>query len=253
MKSTLCRAIVVFFALGFAILSSPSCFGDSLALWTFETTQPSVTGKTAGPYAAESGINASTSDASGSHASSSTVYSSPAGNASAHSFSSSNWATNDDYEFSTSTLGYDDIQISWDQTSSNTGPRDFGLYYSTNGTSFTEFGSNYTVLANASPNTAWSSTGTRNSAYTFTIDLSSITGLNNSSTTIYFELIDADTISANGGTVASGGTDRVDNFLISADKIPAPTPEPMTMVSAACIFLAGGVGFLHRNWKTMRS
>ncbi len=171
-----------------------------IAQWTFETSAPT----TAGPFAAEVGVGL----ALGSHASAS-VYTSPAGNGTSHSFS---------YQFAVSTSGLSGIQLSFDQTSSNTGPAHFQLSYSTNGTSFTSIGTPYTVLANAAPNTTWNPT-TSNPVYTFTPDLSAISALSDQAT-LYFRLSDTDTVSANNGTVAAGGTSRVDNVIVSGTAIP---------------------------------
>ena len=57
--------------------------------------------------------------------------------------------------------------------------------------------------------------------------------------TVYFELADADTTSANGGTVATSGTDRVDNFTVTAS--PIAVPEPSASLLALCA-VAGLVG-----------
>lgn len=199
---------------------------DIIANWTFETSVP----VTAGPYSPEIGSGS----AAGSHAGAAT-YSTPAGNGSTHSFSVNTWAVGDYWEFDVSTINYTGIQISFDQTSSNTGPGAFGLFYSVNGGSYTQIGANYTVLANASPNPAWNGT-TSSSIYTFTPDLSSTGTALNNDTTVSFRLYDQNTVSANGGTVASGGTDRVDNFVVTA----TPVPEPATMALAAI----GGIAAL---------
>jgi hypothetical protein len=199
----------------------------TVADWTFETSAPT----TAGPFSPEIGAGS----ALGFHSGTST-YSAPAGNGSAHSFSSTNWLTNDYYQFTVSTLGDTGLSMSFDQTSSNTGPGNFALEYSTDGTHFTTFGS-YTVLANATPNTPWSATSTRNSAYTFNFDLSSITGLDNQAKD-YFRLVDTTAVSANGGTVGSGGTDRVDNVSIVA-ATTAAVPEPGTY-----LLMSLGLGFV---------
>lgn len=187
-----------------------------LADWTFETTLPA----SSGTFAAELGIFASSSFASGSHAGAST-YSSPVGNGSAHSFSSNTWAVGDYYQFTTSTTGYSGIAVSWDQISSSTGPGSFTFSYSLTGLagSFTPVGSAYTVLANSSPN-IWTS-ATSITASSYSLNLSSITALNNAGT-VYFRLTDTSTTAANNGTVATAGTDRVDNFTVSL------IPEPST-------------------------
>ena len=131
------------------------------------------------------------------------------------SFSSNNWAVGDYYQFQTSTSVYHAIQVSWDQTGSGTGPRDFKLAYSTDGTNFTDFYS-YSL---PSPAVSWSSTST-SSTTKFSSDLSSITALDNK-TNVYFRLIDTSTVSISGGTVGTGGTGRVDNFTVSGI---GPTP-----------------------------
>ncbi|MGH7242060.1 MAG: PEP-CTERM sorting domain-containing protein [Phycisphaerales bacterium] len=195
-----------------------------LANWTFETSQPA----TAGPFAAEAGINGATSQGSGFHAGAST-YSSPAGNGSAHSFSSNTWAVGDYYQFKTSTTGYNGISISWAQTGSNTGPRDFGLFWSTDGTTFTQIGGTLTVLANAAPDGPWSGVSVPNpSAFVFT--MSGPAGLNNQAN-VFFRIRDLTTSSINGGVVAAGGTARVDDVIISGTAVP--TPGSMALIGLA--------------------
>jgi hypothetical protein len=199
---------------------------STVAAWTFETSQPA----TAGPFTPEIGAGT----ALGFHAGAST-YSSPVGNGSAHSFSSNTFAVGDYYQFSVSTIGLNDIVLSWDQTSSSTGPRDFRLAYSTNGTTFTDF-ANYSVLANASPNPVWNST-TASVLYSFTQNLSSITALNNQAA-VYFRLIDNSTIAANGGAVGTAGTDRVDNFNISGTSV-VPLPAAVWLLGSGLLGLGG--------------
>ena len=209
----------------------------TIADWTFETSVPA----TAGPFSPETGAGT----ALGSHAGAST-YSSPAGNGSTHSFSSNTWAVGDYYQFQVSTLNYSSIALSFDQTSSSTGPAQFQLEYSTNGTSFTNIGSPYSLLVNGSPNTPWTSSA-YNSAYTFTPDLSSVSGLANDPT-LYFRLVDNSTTSENGGTVASTGTDRVDNVDITGI---AAAPEPSAWALSALGIAA--FAFLRRRWVGMQN
>ncbi len=192
-------------------LSAMSAQAVVIANWTFETSIP----LTAGPFAPEVGAGS----ALGVHAGAAT-YSSPAGNGSSHSFSSNTWAIGDYYQFSVSTLGLSNISLTFDQTSSNTGPRDFGVFYSTNGVSFTQFGADYQVLPNAAPNPTWNAT-TSSPIYTFNYDLSSVTSLNNVST-VTFRLQNTTTVAANGTTVAATGTDRVDNVIVQTQAVPEP-------------------------------
>jgi len=166
------------------------------------------------------------------HASAATDWTTPSGNGSTDSFSSNTWGVGDYYQFQSGSIGATGLSLSFDQISSNTGPGSFQLAYSTDGSTFTNSGAAYTVIANASPN-VWNST-TPITTSSFSFDLSGITALNNQPN-IYFRLIDASTVSANGGTVAVAGTSRVDNFVISAVTVPEP---------GALAALLGGVAFL---------
>ncbi len=80
----------------------------------------------------------------------------------------------------TSTAGFTGISVSWDQTGSATGPRDFKLAYSTDGTNFTDFYS-YSL---PSPAVSWSS-GSTSLTTKFSSDLSSVTALDNQAN-VYF-------------------------------------------------------------------
>jgi hypothetical protein len=219
-KSLLCLASLL------ACFTITSAKANVIADWTFQSalSTNNIIGAGLTPSGTQSGVLADigTGTASASHATAGSAWSIPAGNGSTNSWSVNNWSVGDYFQFQVSTLTFQNINVSFDQTSSGTGPRDFGLYYSTNGTIFTQFGANYSVLPNAAPNTPWSVT-TQNSAYSFSFDLSAITALNNSAAD-YFRLVDQTTSSASGGVVGTGGTDRVDNFMVST------VPEPATLV-----------------------
>jgi len=204
------KQIALVLAVGALLPASRVLADTTIANFTFETSVPT----TAGPFNAEVG----TGTISGSHAGAS-VYSSPAGNGSAHSYSSTLWATGDYYQLHFSTVGLSGVYLNFDQVSSGTGPGKFLLEYSTDGTTFTPVtGTDYTVLANTTPN-AWSS-GTHLTTTTFNNDLTGITAINNKSD-VYIRFVDDSTTSANGGTVATGGTDRMDNIVVVV-------PEPST-------------------------
>lgn len=185
-----------------------------IANWTFEVSIPI----TAGPHAAEIGLG----NALGIHAQS-TAYSNPVGNGSAESFSSNTWSVGDSYQFQFSTVGLQDVLFSWDQAGSSTGPRDFQVQYSTDGTNFTNFGAGYQVLLNGAPNGAWTSS-VYNPAYTFSVDMSSVSAIDNQAN-VFLRLTNTSTTAINLGTVAAGGTNRVDNVLVQASAVP----EPATM------------------------
>lgn len=224
--------------LGLTALSyTPQAFAQTtLAKWTFEVSQPGVVTLPAAPGAgvwltnivAEVGSGV----ASGKHASAST-YSSPGGNGSARAYSSTAWSIGDMLQFATGTAGYQDIIVSFDQTSSGTGPSQFNLQYSTDGVNFTQFGSTYTVLPNAAPNPTWNVT-TASAIYSYTFNLASVTALNNAAV-VYFRLVDASTVSANGGVVAAGGTSRVDNFTVLGS-IPGTPTFTVNLPSATNVF-----------------
>ena len=207
----------------------------TISQWTFELSAPT----TAGPISPETGSGEATAVGTAG-------YSNPVGNGSAESWSAISWSVGDYWQFRVSASGYENIELSWDQTGSGSGPRDFDLKYSTDGTTFSVFAS-YTVRNNASP--AWVST-TSSSLYSYTCDLSSIAALNNA-VAVYFRLVDASTTSANGGTVGSSGTDRVDNFTVSGTVIPSGVPDPPPgLASWACLL---GLLALTRWFPRIRS
>ena len=214
MKSVLKNLLL----LAVASLVTASLSAQTIAQWTFETSFPSITGSstTLGGLAPELGSGTG----SGTHASAAT-WSSPSGNGSSHSFSVNTWAVGDYFEFQVSTLGNFGIGFSFDQASSNTGPKDYDLQYSTDGSLFSTFAS-YSVLANASPNPTWNPT-TASALYSFSYDLSAVTALDNAPA-VYLRLISTSTTSANGGTVGTGGTDRMDNVTVYV------VPEPSSVV-----------------------
>lgn len=214
------RLLAAFAAISVAYHS----FGQvTLAKWTFETSVPSLTNSaTITGLVAEQGIFSATSFASGTHASANTDWSNPQGNGSTESLSVNTWAANDFFQFQTSTTGYDTIQVSWDQTGSATGPRDFSLQYSTNGTSFTAF-SSYTLVENATPNN-WSGTTLTGGPTNFSFSLSAVSSLN-SITGVYFRLVNTSTTSIGGGAIGNTGASRVDNFTVMGT---AAIPEPST-------------------------
>jgi hypothetical protein len=237
MKKTVILSLFSFATL----LAVQTINGQTIADWTFETSQPGVITLPAAPGAGVAFTSFSPEVGSGTatalHAGAAT-YSSPAGNGSARSFSVNTWAVGDFFQFQVSTLTYSGISVSYDQTSSSSGPGQFNLQYSTDGSTFTTFGSQYNVLVNAAPNT-WSA-GTPVLTTSFSANLSSITALNNAPT-VYFRILDATALSAsqaNGGSTvpSAAGTDRIDNFLVSA----TPVPEPSTLALAAF----GGVAAL---------
>lgn len=208
------------------MLSSARSSAVILAAWTFEpqpfvdsvganvSTGPSVT--------ASSGVFAGVSTANGFHASTATDWTTPAGNVSTDSYGVNTFAVGDYFQFATASTGYTGITISFDQTGSSTGPRDFKVQYSIDGTTFTDLaGGSYVVLVNGfgGASTNWG-TSTGSASYGFTFDLSSISALDNDGS-IFFRLTNTSIVSIAGGTVGTGGSSRIDNFVVNG--VPEPT------------------------------
>ena len=111
----------------------------AIAKWGFDAITTANTGTTvnlgSGSTAADQGVQTSGSSFTAVHSSASTVWSNPAGNGSTKAISSNNWTVGDYYQFVVNTNGYYNISVLFDQTGSNTGPRNFKLQYSKNGTS----------------------------------------------------------------------------------------------------------------------
>ena len=182
---------------------------DLLANWTFEVSVPLVNDSmNSGSYAAEGGLFGPASFATGHHASGNTDYSNPVGNGSNESFSSNTWATGDYYQFSTSTLLYENISFGWSQTRSSTGPTTFDVEWSTDGVNFNTLVNDYTVAS-----VTWSSGATDPGTI-----FSPVTGPANldNQALVYFRL----TSQMTPGNAA--GTSRVDDIIINGDLVPAP-------------------------------
>jgi hypothetical protein len=172
--------------------------GAPIAKWSFPTP---ITVPTSGVYtygAADSGANATGSSLKGVHAAAATAWSTPAGQTGSPdlAFSSNNWATNDYYEASASTLNFSGVTLEWAQYRSGTGPADFRVDMSTDG------GASFTTVLNTYTLTAASSWASKS--------IASIPNAGNKDSVI-FRFID---IAATG---ASGGANRIDNVLIRSD------------------------------------
>jgi hypothetical protein len=134
-------------------------------------------------------------------------------------------------QFNVSTLGFQNIIISFDQRHSNSAAKDVIFQYTTNGSIFTDF-ANFSATAGDT----WFNIRT--------VDLSSIAGVNDNanfgfrivaafapSTSTYVQSDSVAPITAYG----SGGTNRFDMVTVSAD----PVPEPTTIATG---LLAVGAG-----------
>jgi hypothetical protein len=214
LKTTLNLALAV---LGLALFGHQASAQTTIAQWTFESSGlgssspsfvPGANTATTNFYA-ELGTQAGIAAITGKHLGSAT-YNSTAGNGSAKSLSANTWTNiGDYYQIAVSTVGFTNINLSFDAVGSATGPRDFIVSYSTDGVHFTQFGSAYTVLSSPT----WSS-GTHQVGETYTYDLSSVTSLANASI-VYIRLVVNSSTAINGAAVGTGGTSRIDNVIVS--------------------------------------
>lgn len=183
--------------------------------WTFEGIATSSNGispiLTTGSITADVGSQTTGSSFSAAHASSSTSWSTATGNGSAKSLNSNTWSVGDYYQFASSLAGFQNIKLSYDQTGSNTGPKYFKLQYSTDGTTYNDFGTSYSIT-----NDSWSAS-TVKPISTQNYDLSSVSTLNNASF-VYFRIVCIST-AAISGTFGVAGGGRIDNFTINGDNI----------------------------------
>jgi len=130
-------------------------------------------------------------------------------------------------QFNVSTLGFEDIVISYDLRHSNTSSRYEQFQYSLDGTSFTDF-----ALFDGNAGDTWFNNRT--------VDLSSITGADNNAS-FAFRVVSAFApstsqyaASANASNYATTGTWRFDMATVSGTAVAA-IPEPETYA----MFLAG--------------
>lgn len=229
----------VLLAVVFAAIGQPVRADSVLARWTFENSPladvANATAITDLPAATGSGT------AAGVHVSAATDWTTPQGNGSANALSANNWAVGDYFQFQVSTLDYSSghLAISWDQTSSATGPQDFELRYSTDGSTYAPLGIAYSVLEHGNPNPEWNGSNAQ-AIYSFARNTSAVPGQLLGETTLFLRLVNTSADSAGGGTVGFAGTGRIDNFTVTA--------VPETAASAGLISL-GFASFvcLHRR------
>jgi hypothetical protein len=142
--------------------------------------------------------------------------------------SANTWTVGDYWQIQLNTTGYSGLSLSYDQTGSGTGPRDFSLSYSLDGSSFTTIGSTYAV-----PLSTWN-VGTSMTGFTQTYDLGSISAINDQSLVI-FRITDMDTTSISGSTVGTGGTDRIDNVMLFTTPVPEPSVAALCGLGVAAL------------------
>lgn len=161
------------------------------------------------------------------HTSTAASYTSPSGNGSQYAFSSNNWQPNDYYQVVLPTTGQTNLTLTWDQARSSTGPSEFALQMSTDGSSFTQL-TTYSVLQSGgggAPGT-WG-TVTYNPLYSSTFALPTTA---ENQATLYLRFTNVT------GTASSPtGSNRIDNIGITA----VPEPAAVAQLGAG---IAGVVG-----------
>lgn len=138
-------------------------------------------------------------------------------------------------QFAVSTVGKQNLVISWSHRSSNTGGKYFRLQYATNGTSFVDFPTS-TILTSGS------------TFFAFTNSLAAFPGVNNNSNfafRIVAEFESTATGSGSAGYVAAGttyatsGTTRFDMVTVSGTSIISNSTPAAAAVLSAAVFSAG--------------
>lgn len=198
-----------------------------IASWGMTTAIPAATTGTSYNYgAADAGDFTDGSMLSSGHAVAAAVYSSPAGNGSQYSLSSNNWTSGDYYQVAVSTVGFNDIHISWDQTRSGTGPAGWSVAVSTDGGSNWSTVGTYTVIQAGGTGTNTTSWNATTYQAAFANDFALATAGDQASVLVRFVC---------GSTTAAAGTCRIDNIVVYG------TPAP------GAIALLGIAGMLGRR------
>ena len=204
----------------------------TVAMWTFEQSHPT----SAGPFAPEVGQGIAAGSTHGTFRNDQAVLGNFVGNGSTWSFASHGWQAGDYFQFQVSTLGRNDIHLSWDQTRSFNGPADFALQYSTDGHDFHDFAL-YSVLWNQSivNRLFWDVVHPRQSVYTFNFNLAAVDAIDNAPT-VFFRLR-----ASEDGAVPEG-SGRVDNLQVTAASTAIPLPSAgftgLIVLAAVCGFLS---------------
>ena len=203
------------FATGLVAMIASSAGADLLCGWTMATAVPAGTVGTSYNYgAADQGVSAAGSMLSSSHTALVTTYSSPAGNGSQYSFSSNNWTAGPGnyYQFAFDATGFSNIDVSWDQTRSGTGPAGWSMQMSGDGGATFSTLASYTVIQAGlagTNTTSWNATTNQAGVFSNLV----ITPFGNGAMVVRLVA---------GSTTAIAGTSRIDNIVVNGTAVPAP-------------------------------
>lgn len=131
-------------------------------------------------------------------------------------------------QFAVSTVGFNDIIVSWDHRHSNTSPRHAGFQYTLDGSTW----QNYTATGAGTDSGLY--VGSSGDAWfnNRQADLSAITGADNNANFAFrvlasFAPSTSDYIASNGAAYGTGGnTWRFDMVTVTAGTLPPPPPPP---------------------------
>lgn len=182
----------------------------------------------------DSGITANNNRLITTNSTGTIVYNVAGGNTSAAAISNSDWNGGADSKFwqiSFATTGMSNLKLSSAQRSSNTGPRDFKVQYSLDGSSW-----NDVSLASITVANDWTTGVLNNVALPSACD---------NQTLVYLRWMMTSNTSANAGTVAAGGTNSIDDIIITGDQgtfISTPvTGFPFTITAPATSYDVTGL------------
>lgn len=167
-SSNFCRLLLAIATIG----CGPNAFASDIARWTFETLPSGTFATGISPGSIPANFGAGT--ATGLHSSPTTVWSGAIGNGSLRSLNSNNWSVLDYLQFNFSTVGFSNLNFSWDELQVGSSlPTATVPSYSLDGTNFTPFGTGNPVTTGI-----WNSS-TYSSGFTTSLDLSGVPALQN--------------------------------------------------------------------------
>ena len=176
-----------------------------IAGWDFENKDP----------IADTGISMNLNREITSTSPSTINYVSGSGGPGTYSTNNINWDNGQNlkyWQISISTQGYKNLNLSSKQYSSNTGPRDFKIQYSTNGSIWSDAGITITLAANF----------TKGVLNEFNLPIQC-----NDQPMVYIRWMMNSNTAVNGSNVGSTGSNRIDDILIKGCLMPVMT-SPLT-------------------------
>jgi len=212
-----------------------------VAEWNFDGTYAdafwgagsSFTGTSFGNYLAE--VGAGTMFGIRTNTQTNVTWTRPAGNGTRTSASGIGLSANDTYwEFNVSTINLKDLLISYDQVSSNTGPRNWKLQYKVGAGSYVDVASYNIGYNSAGATLSWASSAVRTESQ-LNFNLSSIAALNNKAS-VFLRVLIAGTQQYNPTATAAFGTagsTRIDSIKINATAVPEPESVLILAAGAA--------------------